>query len=464
MIFHAKPNHRPKAVAPFAAMVLMAVVFLLFRPLPAGAVDIQEVTSESGVTAWLVEDHNNPVISVRIAFEGGAALDPKGKAGLARMVASLLDEGAGEMDSQAFRAALEERSINLSFSAGEDGLYGTLQTLTENREKAFELMGLAVTAPRFDPEPVSRIRSQILSSLARDLSDPGTIARRSFYALVFPDHPYGVPSDGYPESIEAIDREDLASFVADRLARDRLLIGVAGDITPEELKPLLDSAFATLPASAKPFEIPEADVAGAGEIGVHEMNVPQSSVVFGHSGLKRSDPDYYAASIVNYILGGGSFASRLFEEIRDKRGLAYSVYTYLRTLDHAGMVMGGIGTANARVKDSLEVIREEWRRLAEEGPSAEEVENAKTYLTGSFPLNLTSTDSIASLLVGVQIEDLGIDYINRRNDLIEAVSLEDARRVAAELLRPDQLSVVVVGKPAGVEATVELPAADGKGS
>jgi len=459
-----KRSRRGGISARFLAFAVLAAVLLLWRPLPAAAVDIQEVTSETGITAWLVEDHNNPVISVRIAFEGGAALDPEGKAGLARMVAALLDEGAGDMDSQSFRAALEERSISLSFSAGEDGLYGTLQTLTENREKAFELLGLAVTAPRFDEEPVSRIRSQILSSLARDLSDPGTIARRRFSALVFPDHPYGVPSDGDPETVKAIARDDLTGFVADRLARDRLIIGVAGDITPEELKPLLDSTFEGLPAKAKPFEIPEAKAAAAGEIGVVEMAVPQSSVIFGHAGVKRSDPDYYAANIVNYILGGGSFASRLFEEIRDKRGLAYSVYTYLRTMDHAGMVMGGVGTANARVKDSLAVIREEWRRLAEEGPTAEEVEDAKTYLTGSFPLNLTSTSSIASILVGVQIEDLGIDYINRRNDLIEAVSLEDARRVAAELLKPEALTVVVVGMPEEVEPTVDLPAADGKGS
>jgi zinc protease len=463
-IAFAKRSRHIAARAAVLPVLLLAVFVVLLRPLPAGAVEIQEVTSDGGITAWLVEDHNNPVISVQIAFEGGAALDPEDKAGLARMVAALLDEGAGDMESQSFRAALEERSINLSFSAGEDGLYGTLQTLTETREKAFSLMGLALSAPRFDAEPVERIRSQILSSLASDLSDPGTIAWRAFNRLVFPGHPYGVPSDGRPETIKAITREDMATFVAERLARDQLLIGVAGDITPEELKPLLDSTFGQLPAKAKSFEVPEAEIANPGEVGVVEMNVPQSSVVFGHAGLKRSHPDFYAASIINHILGGGSFASRLFEEIRDKRGLAYSIYTYLRTMDHAGMVIGRVGTANARVNESLEVIREQWRRLAEEGPSAEEVADAKTYLTGSFPLNLTSTSSIASILVGVQIEDLGIDYINRRNELIEAVTLEDARRVAAELLKPDKLTVVVAGMPEDVEPTVDLPPADGKGS
>jgi zinc protease len=436
----------------------------LLRPLPAAALDIQEVTSDTGVTAWLVEDHSNPVISMQIAFEGGAALDPRDKAGLARMVAALLDEGAGDMDSQTFRSALEERSIKLSFDAGEDGLYGTLQTLTENRDEAFEFLGLALGQPRFDEEPVSRIRSQMLSSLANDLTDPGTIAQRSYNGLAFPDHPYGVPSDGYPHTIEAITREDLETFAAERFGKDRLLIGIAGDIAAEELKPLLDMAFGGLPEKASDFEIPEAEVHAKGETAVIEMEVPQSRVVFGHRGVKRSHPDYYAASIVNYILGGGSFASRLFEEVREKRGLAYSVYTYLRTLDHAGMVMGGVGTANARVGESLEVIREEWRRLSENGPTEQEVADAKTYLTGSFPLNLTSTRSIASILVGVQIEDLGIDYINRRNDLIEAVSVEDARRVAAELLKPGNLTVVVVGKPEGVEPTVAAPPADGKGS
>jgi zinc protease len=447
-----------------AAFAVLLAALSVFQPLSANALEIEEVTSDGGVTAWLVEDHNNPVISVRIAFEGGAALDPKDKAGLASMVAALLDEGAGDMDSQSFRAALEERSIKLSFGAGEDVVYGTLQTLTENRRKAFELLGLAVSQPRFDEEPISRIRSQILSGLASDLADPGTIAWRAFNRIAFPDHPYGVPSDGNPATIKAIKRDDLISFANNRLARDRLVVGVAGDITAEELKSLLDIGFGNLPEKASPFAIPEAEARGAGETAVIEMDIPQSRAVFGHNGVKREHPDYYAASIVNYILGGGSFASRLFEEVREKRGLAYGVYTYLRTLDHTGMVMGSVGTANARIGEALDVIRVEWRRLAENGPTDEEVADAKTYLTGSFPISLTSTSSIASLLVGVQVEELGIDYINRRNDLIEAVTVEDARRVAAELLQADNLTVVVVGKPDGVEPTVQAPAAEGKGS
>ncbi|MFQ6018575.1 MAG: M16 family metallopeptidase [Kiloniellaceae bacterium] len=436
---------------------VIAFLLLLVTALPARAVEVQRVTSEGGIEAWLVEDHGNPIISLDLAFRGGAALDPPGKEGLANMVSGLIDEGAGGLDSQAFQGRLQDLSIRLRFSAGLDSFGGELRTLTENRETAFELLRLALTEPRFDAEPVARIRSQILAGLARDAEDPQTIVGRILSKLFFPEHAYGRPVDGTLESVSALTVEDLRRFVAERFGRDNLVIGVAGDISAPELARLLDQTFLGLPVRAAPADLPETAPRSAGEVVVVERDVPQSVVALGHAGVKRDDPDFYAAYVVNHILGGGGFSSRLYAEVRDKRGLAYSVYSYLNPYEHAGLVLGGVATENSRVKQSLDLIRREWRRMAEEGPSEAELEATKTYLTGSFPLRFSSTGRIAGMLVSMQLQDLGIDHLDRRNALIEAVTLEDARRVARRLFDADRLTVVVVGRPEGVSPTRPAP-------
>ncbi len=424
---------------------------------PARAIEIERVVSPAGVEAWLVREPTIPVISVDFAFRGGSALDPAGKEGLAGMVSALLDEGAGPLDSQAFQRRLSDLAISLRFQAGRDTFGGTLRTLSENREAAFELLKLALTEPRFDGEPVERIRSQLLAGLARSAEDPNDIAGRTWSAALFPDHPYGRPASGTKESIKAIPREDLTAFVTARLARDNLLIGVAGDITAEALAPLLDRTFGGLPAESVPDTVPETRPKAGGGLIVVEQDIPQSVVVFGHGGVKRDDPDYYAAYAMNYIFGGGGFVSRLNQEVRGKRGLAYSVYTYLQPLEHTGLIVGGVATENARLAESLEIIRAEWRRLREGGVTDEELANAKRYLTGSFPLRLDNTRKLAGVLVAVQVARLGIDYLDKRNSLIEAVTADDIRRVAKRLIHPDALTFVVVGQPEGVAATREAP-------
>ena len=441
----------------FLRKALIALVLVVVTGAPAAAVEVQRVVSPGGIEAWLVEDHSNPILSLDLAFHGGAALDPAGKEGLANMAASLIDEGAGELDSQAFQGTLEDHSIRLRFNAGLDNFSGELLTLSEHRALAFKLLRLALTEARFDEEPVERIRAQILAGLARDAEDPDAIAGRTLRALFFPAHPYGRPGDGTPDSVRAITAEDLRGFVARRIARDNLVVGVVGDITPDELATLLDETFAGLPASAEPVAIAETQPAGEGALVVVERDQPQSVVTFGHAGIKRDDPDYYAAYVVNYVLGGGGFSSRLYEEVREKRGLAYSVYAYLNPLDHAALVAGGVATQNARVATSLELIRAEWSRMAEAGPSATELEAAKTYLTGSFPLRFSSSGRISRMLVGMQLEDLGVDYLDRRNSYIEAVTLDDVRRVARRLYDPAKLTVVVVGQPEGVTPNREAP-------
>jgi zinc protease len=444
------------APSPFAALAL-AVLLVGLAPRAAEAVEVQRVVSPGGIEAWLIEDRTNPIVTMDVGFLGGAVTDPDGKSGRARMVSGLLDEGAGDLDSQAFQKELADKSIRLGFSSGRDTFTGSLTTLTRNRDRAFELFRLALTEPRFDEEPVERIRQQLIVRAKRDAVDPDAVAWTTLMRTLFPDHPYGSDTGGTPESLAAIARSDLTDFVAQRLAKDNLYVGVAGDISADELGPLLDRTFGGLPETAEPLQVAETEPAADGGTVVIDKEVPQSVVALGHGGIARTDPDYYTAYAVNYILGGGGFASRLYSEVREKRGLAYSVYSYLNPLDHATLVLGGVATANARVAESLDIIRQEWARMAAEGPSEQELADAKTYLTGSFPLRFDSTGALSEILVGMQIEGLGIDYLDKRNDYIEAIDLDDAKRVAAQLYAPEDLTAVVVGRPDGVTATREAP-------
>jgi zinc protease len=359
-----------------------------------------------------------------------------------------LDEGAGELDSQEFRTELEDLAIQLSFDADRDQFTGRLKTLTEHRAQAFELLRLALSQPRFDAEPVERIRNQVQASLRRLAEDPDYVASLPWFETAFPEHPYGRPVRGTIESVGAITADDLRGFVARRLARDNLIIGVAGDVTAQELGPLLDSAFGDLPATSAPIDLGEARPADGGTVMVRK-DVPQSQVLFGEAGLSRDDPDFYAAYVANHILGGGGFTSRLTEEVREKRGLAYSVYSYLYPADHAPLWLGGLGTSNASVRQAVALVRHEVARLAHGEVEQAELDDAKQYLTGAFPLRLTSNDQIAGTLVSMQVSDLGIDYLEKRNDYIQAVTLEDLRRVAARLYHPEELLVVIVGDPPG---------------
>lgn len=447
-------RYRYLRLSAVAALALLAIAAL---SVSVRAAEIQRVVSPGGIEAWLIEDHSNPILSLEFAFAGGAALDPLGKEGLANMVSGLLDEGAGAFDSTAFRAALENNSISLSYDASKDTFSGSLRTLTRNRAKAVELLRLTLTDPRFDAEPVERIKAQILTGIARREKDPDAIAGRTLWQLLYPDHAYGRETSGTVDSISAIDVGDLRAFVAERLSLKTLKIGVVGDITASELAGLLDEAFGALPSGGDLATLADVTPANLGETVVIEAPIPQSVVAFAQPGLKRDDPDYYIAYVVNHILGGGGFSSRLFAEVREKRGLAYSVYSYLLPLDHTALIYGGVATAGERVGETLDLVRAEWRRLAEEGPTEEELEAAKTYLTGSFPLRFSNSGRIAGMLLGMQIENLGIDYLERRNDFIDAVTLDDARRVAGALFDAGNLTVVVVGQPENVVPTRAAP-------
>ena len=436
-------------------MKLRLAVLLLVAalPFPAASVDIQRVVSGKGVSAWFVHDRSVPLIALSFAFKGaGWSSDPDGREGLADMASALLDEGAGDMDSRSFQRALEETAARLSFDADTDDFSGRIQTLVSERDRAFRLLRLALTAPRFDSGPVDRIRGQIVAALRVAAEDPRKIGGRLWRRTVFPDHVYGRPGSGTEESVSAIAPEDLESYVRNSFGRDRLVVGVVGDISAAEAKERLDEVFGDLPASAPSPEIPRI-VPAAGKTLIVRKQVPQSAMVFGHAGIARDDPDWYAALLVTEILGGGGLNSRLNEAVRNKRGLAYSVYAYLNPLDRAALVAGGVATRNARAGEALETVRAEWRRIAGDGVTEEELRDVKTYLNGSFPLHFDSGRRIADMLVGIQLARLGIDYVDRRRHLIDSVTLEQANRVARRIFRAEDLTVVVVGDPEDIAAS-----------
>ena len=411
---------------------------------------IQEVTSPGGIKAWLVESRQVPLIALRFGFTGGAVQDPDGKEGLANFVSGMLDEGAGDLKSVAFQEWQEELAVRMSFDAGRDMFTGNFQTLTRNAKEATELLRLALTKPRFDADAVDRIQKQILTGLKFDQNDPRRVASKEWFKLAFKDHPYARPVKGTMESVAKIGREDLSDFVGKVVTRDTLKVAVVGDIDAKTLGPMLDRIFGELPASSDLKPIAEAKPQAGPLRKVIEMNVPQSVAVFGHGGFKRKDKDFISSYILNYILGGGGFNSRLTEEVREKRGLAYSIYSYLSPYRYAAIYAGNVATENKSMARSLDVIKGELKRMGDKGPSAEELKNAKRYLTGSYPLRFDTSSKIASQLLWIQIEDLGLDYIDTRNDKIEEVTLVDIRRVAKRLLHADGLIVTIVGKPDGV--------------
>jgi zinc protease len=414
------------------------------------AVEIQEVESPGGITAWLVEEQSIPFVSLEVRFQGGAALDPADKRGVTNLMMALLEEGSGEMDARAFAAAREELAASFEFDTYDDAVAISARFLTENRDQAVALLRQAIVNPRFDADAIERVRAQVLSNIRSDAQDPNTIASRTMDALVFGDHPYGASRDGTAESVTGLTRDDLVAAHDTALTRANVYVGVAGDITPEELGPLLDALLGDL-QEGTPLQVEDAPYLLSGGKTVVPFDTPQSVAYFGHQGIARDDPDFFAAFIANEIFGGRGLQSRLSDEVREKRGLTYGIGTFLAELDGAPLLLGQSATENSRMAEAIEVIKAEWARAATQGFTAEEVDEAKTYLTGAYPLRFDGNGPIASIMVGMQMEGLPIDYIETRNDKVNAVTVDEVNRVAAALYDPDALHFVVVGRPEGLE-------------
>jgi zinc protease len=434
---------------------LLSALVTLVLAVPAWAeVKIKEITTPAGISAWLVEDHSIPFTALELRFRGGTSLDTAEQGGAVNLMIGLLEEGAGDLDSRAFARAVEELATSFGYDASDDDVSVSARFLSENRDQAMDLLKTSLIAPRFDPVAIERVRQQVLSGLRSDANDPNDIAGAAFAQMAYGDHPYARQGKGSIETVSALTRDDLIAAHKAVFARDRLYVGAVGDITAEDLGVLIDGLLADLPETGA--AIPEqADVQISGGVTVVDFETPQSVALFGHRGIERDHPDFFAAYVLNHILGGGGFESRLMTEVREKRGLTYGVYSYLVPKDLAALYLGRVASGNDRIAEAIDVIRAEWARMASGGVTEEELRNTQTYLTGAYPLRFDGNARIANIMVGMQMQGLPIDYIATRNDQVEAVTLADVKRVAAELLKPEDLHFVVVGQPAGLPVVTE---------
>lgn len=436
-------------------LIAMAVIILPVHMAVAREkfLDIQELTTESGLSFWLVEDHSIPVISLDFAFNNaGAKYDTVEKQGLSRLASNTMDEGAGDLTSEDFQGLLRTKSISLSFSSSRDMFGGSIYSRTSTFEQAVELMNLALTSPRFDEDPVQRMKEANLARIRSSVSDPQWIAARLSNDVIFEEHPYALNSGGTLSTLPSITPDDLRHFVKTRLAKDVLQIAIVGDVTPEQAKTYIDLIFSGLPETQSLQGATEDFVLqNQGKEYLYELDIPQSIVLGYLPALPRTDEDYYAFQVMNQILGAGGFGSRLTEEVREKRGLTYGIGTYLSQMEHVNYLTLSSSTENKNAGKMIELSKAEMQKMANEAVSVDERQKAIDYINGSLPLTLSSTKNISSLLLGMQLDDLPIDYLDNRAEKFKAVTIEDIQQTAQKYLKPDNMSLVIVGKPEGLE-------------
>lgn len=436
------------AVTRFLTAGLVALP-LLSAPAEA-EIDIQPVTTPLGVQAWLVEEGSIPFVAIEVVFAGGAALETEDTAGAVALMAALLSEGSGEMDAQAVAEATERLAAGISVDSGRDSVRLSIRALSENRDQVIDLARQILMAPRFDADALERERARTLTSLRRNARNPNAIAARRFAQTAFAGHPYALPVEGTPETVAALTADDLRAAHRAALARDRVHVGVAGDISADELAPLLDRLLADLPAEGGALP-GRAEFAAPPGVQVLEFPGPQSLIFLGHAGIPRDDPDFLTAFVINDLFGSGRFGTRLMSELRERRGLTYGVGTGLSSMAFGEAFQGRVSTDNANAGEVVALLRQEWEWLQGGGITQADLEAAQTYLTGSYPLRFDGNASIAAILASMQFQGFDIDYVNVRNDLVRALTLEEVHRVAERLARPDALHFVIVGQPQGLE-------------
>ncbi|MFZ4761670.1 MAG: M16 family metallopeptidase [Alphaproteobacteria bacterium] len=438
-------------------LMLLVMIACVYSQTAEAAPNIQKVTTPAGLQLWLVSSPRVPVIALSFSFKGGMIYDPPGKEGLAYMATALLDQGAGELDTESFNRRLTENSISMGFSAGRDWISGSVYGLKSHQDMAFPLLRSALTAPMFAPSSVERVRGQIQAQIANNLSQPSWIAARVFNEKNFIGHPYSQPGQGTPESIKNITVDDLRQFAKTRLVKKHLLITVAGDTTPEEIAPIVDNIFAGLPEGEDSPPVADISPQAAGKLFVVNLPLPQSFVQFAQDGISPQSPDYHAALIINHVLGGGGFDSRLMDNIREKNGLTYGVSTGLTNMEHASLLGGAYSSDNQKVLEALKKLKEEWALMAEKGITPEELQHAQQFLKGSFALEMTSTREISGLLLALRQLGRDPDYINQRNGLIDKVTVADIKNLAKKWLDPKHVGVVLVGNPPAIEGAESVP-------
>lgn len=410
-------------------------------------VDVEKVVSPNGIEAWLVSDATVPMIALEASFEGGLSHEPKGKEGLATLFAGLLEEGAGALDAQAFAKQADELGAYFTYEARADSLNVSARMLKKNLTESVSLLALSLAEPQFPEDAFVRVQQQILSSIAQKAVRPSTLASEAWGRTMLPNARYGQPQMGTEASVTGLTRQDVVDAYAAFLNRNQLKVAVVGDITAAELAEVLDTLFYPLPDAPQKVHPPVTVAQFYPQNITTPVDVPQASIQFGHVGLLRQDPDYIPLSIVNYILGGGGFASRLTEVVREDNGLVYSIGSYLLPYQRVGLYIGNLATSNGNVDKAIDLVTQQWALMAQYGMTEAELQNAKTYLTGAFPLRFDSNTKIAQYLISAKKYNLGIDYINKYPDLINAVTIEQVNAAARTHLHPDKLLFSIAGQP-----------------
>ncbi len=440
--------HRLRASGLFLSL-FVALAWMALVPMAARALEVKAVKTPKGITVWFAEDHTVPIVAMNYAFFGGAAADPADKRGLANFLSAMLDEGAGDLKSEQFQEKMEELAFSMSHTARREWFTGSFRSLVQNLDESARLLALAVNRPRFDPTPLERVRKQLIVALRNKKENPEEQAWQAFRRMLYGDHPYGHDIDGDVQGIRAITADDLRDLHRRLFAREKLLVVVAGDIDKKRMVALVDSVFGDLPEKSGMPEIPVPAFPQKAKEKIVRRPIPQSIVLMGADSIRRDDPDFIPAYVVNHILGGGGFGSRLMEEVREKRGLAYSVYSALYTHEKDGVFFAYAATRNEKALLARDIMLDNIRRVAREGVTGRELQAAKDYLIGSWPLRFDSTTKIAGMLLGLRLQHLGIDYLKKRNDMMRAVTLQDARRAARRMLHPERMQVLVYGNPSG---------------
>lgn len=429
----------------------LSIVFAVFALPVFAATDIQTLTTKRGIDAWLVEDHNIPFVALEIRIKGGTSIEPMDQRGIVNLMMGLLEEGSGEMDARAFSMARDSLAANFGYDAYSDAISISARFLTENRDQAIALLRQSIVDPRFDQDAIDRVRGQVESIIQSQEKNPDEMVSRAWDSEAYGNHPYASQDIGTADTLATITAQDLKDIHRDIMVQDRVTVSAVGDISAAELSDLIDDLLGDLPISS-PLPLPDRAVIGLKSgVRVIPFETPQSVILFGSEGINRNDPDFFAAFVLNTIFGGGNFENRLMIELREKRGLTYGVGTYLSSRDYADLFVGKFATANDRVGEAIQVVQDVWRDIATNGVTQDELDQAKTYLTGAYPLRFDGNAKIANILIGMQYDGLTPDYVKNRNDFINAVSLQDVKRVAERLIQPEALRFMIVGSPQGLD-------------
>lgn len=411
---------------------------------------IQQFTTPGGVSVWLVEEPSIPILSLRMAWTAGETNDPEGLEGLTNAMVYHMNEGAGELDAQGFFKGMEELNMSFSCGASNESTYCNASMLTDNADASFDMIALAFAEPRFDDGPFERFKREQEVSLQTRETNPQFLAARARAAALYPDSAYARETDA--ESLAALTQDAMRAQKDLLMVQEGMLVTAVGAMSPEELAPLIDKAVSGLPESSETAETDDVVLAApASAPVVIDLPQPQSLVTFAAPAMTREDPDFYTAVVLNYTFGGGGFESRLMKDLRVAKGLTYGIYTQVSSADKIQLWSGGGQTKNESAGEFIEGIKENMSAMVAEGMTEEELSAAKAYLTGSYPLGFDSNAKIAARMMGVRLDELPVDFFDKRNAMVEAVTLEDVNRVAAEYLSPENFTFIVVGQPEGLD-------------